>query len=82
LRLVGVGLEHVGRLPRWQRRELIGGGLGTEEVRDLAGRPARWLDRPFSLEECPDPVADLLLGALDRSGVLLRLGGQLVHPSG
>jgi hypothetical protein len=53
----------------------------AEEVRDLADHPARGLGCPFALEERPDPVADLLLGALDRSGVLRWLGGQLVHTS-
>jgi hypothetical protein len=33
------------------------------------------------LEERPDAVADLLLGALDPSGILFWLGGQLVHTS-
>jgi hypothetical protein len=35
--------------------------------------------RLVMLEERPDPVADLLLGLLDRSGVLLWLGDQLIH---
>jgi hypothetical protein len=77
--LVGVGLEHLGGLPRWQGSDLVGGGLGAEEVRDLANHPARGLGRPFMLEERPDPVADLLLGTLDRAGVLLWLGGQVVR---
>jgi hypothetical protein len=81
LGLVGVGLEHVGGFPRWEGHELIGGGLSAEEVRDLADYSARGLGRLFTLEECPDPVADLLLGALNRSGVLLGLDGQLIHTS-
>jgi hypothetical protein len=76
--LVGVGLDHVGGLPRWEGCELVGGGLGAEEVGDLADHPARRLGRRFTLQESPDPVADLLLGALVRFGVLLGLGGQLV----
>jgi hypothetical protein len=71
----------VGPLPRWQRCELLGGGLSAEEVRDLPDDPARRLGRPFTLEERPDAVADLLLGAFGRSGVLLGLGGQLVCTS-
>jgi len=35
----------------------------------------------LTFEEIPDPVADLLLGAVDRSGVLLGLGSQLVDTS-
>jgi hypothetical protein len=81
LRLVGVGLEHAGRRPRWQGGEPIGGGLGAEEVGDLADHPAGGLGCLFALEERPDAVTDLLLGVLDRCGVLLGLGGQLVHTS-
>ena len=81
MRLVGVGLEHAGRLPRWQGSELVGGGLGAEEVGDLAHHPAGGLGRPFTLQERPDPVTNLLLGVLDRSGVLLGLGGQLIYTS-
>jgi hypothetical protein len=79
LGLVGIGLEHAGRFPRWEGRELVGGGLGAQEVRDLADHLTRWLGRPFTLQQRPNPVADLLLGALDRSGVLLWLGAQLIH---
>jgi hypothetical protein len=74
--LVGVGLEHVGGLPRWEGGELVGGGLGAEEVRDLADHPAWRLGCPFTLEERPDPVAHVLLGVLDRCRVLSWLGGQ------
>ena len=81
LGLVGVGLDHVGGLPRWEGSELVGGGLGAEEVGDLADHPAGGLGRAFTLKERPDAVADLLLGALDRLWVLLGLGGQLVHTS-
>jgi hypothetical protein len=81
LRLVGVRLEHLSGLPRWERSKLIGGGLSAEEVRDLADHPARGLGRPLPLKERPDPVADLLLGALDCPGVLRWLGGQLIHTS-
>jgi hypothetical protein len=52
--------------------------LANEEVWDLADHPARRLGCSFSLEECPDSVADLLLGALDRSGVMVSLGSQLI----
>jgi len=79
--LVGIGLDHAGRLPRGQRCELIGGGLRTEEVRNLADHPARRFGGRFALKERPDPVADLLLGVLDRPWVLLGLGSQVVHTS-
>jgi hypothetical protein len=71
----------VGLVSRWQRRKLISGGLCAEEVRDLPDHPARRLGRPFTLEERPDPAADLLLGAFDRPRSLLGLGSQLVHTS-
>jgi hypothetical protein len=80
LRLVGVGLEHVGGLPRWEGSEPIGGGLGAEEVGDLADHPAWGLGRPFTLEERPNTVAHVLLAAFDRSGVVLWLGGQVATP--
>ena len=79
--LVGVGLKYAGGLPRWEGGELLGGGLSGEEVRDLVDYPARGLSRPFTLQERPDPVTNLLLGVLDRSGVLLGLGGQLIYTS-
>jgi hypothetical protein len=62
-------------------RELVGGSLSAEKVRDLADHPVWGLGRLFMLEERPDPVAELLLGALDRSRVLFWLGGQFVHTS-
>ena len=62
-------------------RKLVGGGLGAEEVRDLADHTTRRLGRPFTFKERPEPVADLLLGALDHPGVLLGLGSQLIHTS-
>jgi hypothetical protein len=71
----------VGRLPRWQGCELVGGGLSAEEVRDLPDHPARWLGRPFTLEERPDPVTDIPLSGLYRPGVTLWLSSQLVHTS-
>jgi hypothetical protein len=55
----------VGRLPPRQRRELLGGWLGTDEIRDLPNRGAWRLHHTFPFQECPDPGADLLLGALD-----------------
>jgi hypothetical protein len=79
--LVGIGLDHAGRPPRWQRPELLGGGLSAEEVWDLADHTARRLGRPLTLKERPDPVTNLLLGALDRPWVLLGLGSQVVHTS-
>jgi hypothetical protein len=79
--LVGVGLDHVGRRPGWQGCELVGGGLSAEEVGDLPDHLARLLGRRFTFKERPDPVADLLFGALDRPWVLLGLGGQVVHTS-
>jgi hypothetical protein len=80
LGLVGVGLDHAGRLPGWQGGELVRGGVNAREVWDLADHPARRLGRPFALEKRPDPVADLLLGALDGPGVVLGLGGQVAAP--
>jgi hypothetical protein len=71
----------VGGLPRWEGSQLVGGGLGTEEVGDLADHPTGGLGRPVTLKERPNTVADLLLGMLNRSGVVLGLGGQLVHTS-
>jgi len=71
----------VGGLPRWQGRELVGGDLSAEEVRDLPDHPARGLRRPFTLELRPDAVAHVLLGAFDRLLVLLWLGGQLIYTS-
>jgi hypothetical protein len=82
LRFVGVGLDHVGGLPRWEGGELLGGGLSAEEVGDLADHPARGLGRrPFTLQERPNTVTDLLLGMLDHPWVLLGLGSQLAHTS-
>jgi hypothetical protein len=81
LRLVRVGLEHVGGLPRWEGSELLGGGLSAEEVRDLPDHPARCLGRRFTLEERPNAVADPLLGALNRAGVLRWLGSQVDRTS-
>jgi len=71
----------MGRLPRWQGCELAGGASAPRKVRDLADHPSESLGRPFTLEEPPDPVADLLLGALDRPGVGLWPGCQWVHTS-
>ena len=78
LGLVGVGLDHVGGPPRWEGSELVGGGLSAEEVGDLADHLARGLGRPFTLEERPDAVADLLLGRSIALGS--ALAGRSVDP--
>jgi hypothetical protein len=59
---------------RWQLR-------GCELPPGPGRAPARRVGRRFTFEECPDPVADLLLGALDCPGVLLWLGSQSAHTS-
>ena len=56
-------------------------GLGAEEVRDLPAHSARGLGRAFTLEERPNAVADPLLGALNRAGVLRWLGSQVDRTS-
>jgi hypothetical protein len=60
---------------------MVGGGLSAEEVRDPPSHPASGLGRPSTLQERPDPVADLLLGTLDHPWVVLGLGSQLIHTS-